>query len=110
MDKEKKEKIALFRLGVISRLLWEKKEERQQDVLLREMTSTPWESPFSGRPLLSLPSTRSRHRFPRHLPHPLHPLPTRGKGQNREMVQNPQDAVSPSPASHPLFIPPQRTL
>ena len=52
MDKEKKEKIALFRFGVISRLLWIKGEERQQEVLLREITSTAWEIPFSRRTVL----------------------------------------------------------
>ena len=40
MDKEKKEKIALFRFGVISRLLWVKEDERQQEALVREITST----------------------------------------------------------------------
>ena len=52
MDKEKKEKIALFRFGVISRLLWVKEDERQQEALLREMTSTAWEIPFSRRTVL----------------------------------------------------------
>jgi transposase InsO family protein len=52
MDKEKKEKIALFRFGVISRLLWVKKEDRRQEALLREITSMPWEIPFSGRTVL----------------------------------------------------------
>ena len=52
MDKEKKEKIALFRFGVISRLLWVKEDERQQEALVREITSTAWEIPFSGRTLL----------------------------------------------------------
>src|SRR4030043_1120786 len=49
MDKEKKEKIALFRFGVISRLLWVKEDERQKEALLREITSVSWEIPFSGR-------------------------------------------------------------
>src|SRR3989337_34633 len=52
MDKEKKEKIALFRFGVISRLLWVKEDERQQEALLREILSTPWEIPFSRRTVL----------------------------------------------------------
>jgi hypothetical protein len=52
MDKEKREKIALFRFGVISRLLWTKEDERQQEALLREITSTTWEIPFSGRTAL----------------------------------------------------------
>src|SRR3989304_10295558 len=52
MNKEKKEKIALFRFGVISRLLWVKEDERQQEVLLREITSTAWEIPFSNRTAL----------------------------------------------------------
>ena len=52
MDKEKKEKIALFRFGVISRLLWVKEDERQQEALLREMTSRAWELPFSNRTAL----------------------------------------------------------
>jgi hypothetical protein len=52
MDKEKKEKIALFRFGVISRLLWIKEDERQQEVLLREIISTAWEIPFSNRTAL----------------------------------------------------------
>jgi putative transposase len=52
MDQEKKEKIALFRFGVISRLLWVKEEERQQEALLREITSTAWEIPFSNRTAL----------------------------------------------------------
>ena len=52
MDKEKKEKIALFRFGVISRLLWVKEDERQQEALLREITSTAWEIPFSNRTAL----------------------------------------------------------
>ena len=52
MDQEKKEKIALFRFGVISRLLWIKGQERQQDALLREMTSKAWEIPFSNRTAL----------------------------------------------------------
>ncbi len=52
MDQQKREKIALFRFGVISRLLWVKKDERQQEVLLREMTSRTWEIPFSSRTAL----------------------------------------------------------
>ena len=52
MDKEKKEKIALFRFGVISRLLWIKEDERQQEALLREITSRAWELPFSSRTVL----------------------------------------------------------
>ena len=52
MDKEKKEKIALFRFSVISRLLWVKEDERQQEALLREITSTAWEIPFSNRTAL----------------------------------------------------------
>src|SRR4030043_834507 len=52
MDKEKKEKVALFRFGVISRLLWVKEDERQQEALLREITSTAWEIPFSRRTVL----------------------------------------------------------
>src|SRR4030042_395332 len=52
MDKERKEKIALFRFGVISRLLWVKEDERQQEALVRQITSTPWEIPFSGRTVL----------------------------------------------------------
>ena len=54
MDKEKKEKIALFRFGVISRLLWVKEDERQQEALLREMTSRAWELPFSNRTALTI--------------------------------------------------------
>ena len=46
MDKEKKEKIALFRFGVISRLLWIKEDERQQEALLREITSTSLGAPL----------------------------------------------------------------
>ena len=38
MDKEKKEKIALFRFGVISRLLWVKEDERQQEAFPRLLT------------------------------------------------------------------------
>src|SRR3990170_6541733 len=49
MDKEKKEKMALFRFGVISRLLWVKEDDRQKEALLREITSTAWEIPFSRR-------------------------------------------------------------
>jgi len=52
MNQEKKEKIALFRFGVISRLLWVKEDERQQEALLREITATPWEIPFSSRTAL----------------------------------------------------------
>jgi len=52
MDKEKKEKIALFRFGVISRLLWVKEDERRQEALLREIISTAWEIPFSKRTAL----------------------------------------------------------
>ena len=52
MGPEKKEKIALFRFGVISRLLWLKEDERQQEVLLREITFTSWQIPFSNRTLL----------------------------------------------------------
>jgi len=52
MDKEKREKIALFRFGVISRLLWVKEDERQKEALLREITSTTWEIPFSRRTAL----------------------------------------------------------
>jgi transposase InsO family protein len=52
MDKEKKEKIALFRFGVISRLLWVKEDERQQEALLREIISNAWEIPFSNRTAL----------------------------------------------------------
>jgi len=49
MDKDKREKIALLRFGVISRLLWVKEDERQQEALLREITYTAWEIPFSKR-------------------------------------------------------------
>jgi transposase InsO family protein len=52
MDQEKKQKIALFRFGVISRLLWVKEEERQREALLREITSMAWEIPFSSRTAL----------------------------------------------------------
>src|SRR3989304_9970187 len=52
MDKEKKEKSAVFRFGGISRLLWVKEDERQQEALLREMTSRAWELPFSNRTAL----------------------------------------------------------
>ena len=52
MDKEKREKVALFRFGVISRLLWVKEDERQKEALLREITSTTWEIPFSRRTAL----------------------------------------------------------
>src|SRR4030042_2838601 len=52
MDKEKKEKIALFRFGVISRLFWIKEDERQQEALLREIISRAWEIPFSNRTAL----------------------------------------------------------
>src|SRR4030066_1118586 len=52
MDKEKKEKIVLFRFGVISRLLWVKEDQRQQEALLRDITSTAWEIPFSNRTAL----------------------------------------------------------
>ena len=52
MDKDKREKVALFRFGVISRLLWVKEDERRQEALLREITSTAWEIPFSKRTAL----------------------------------------------------------
>jgi transposase InsO family protein len=52
MDQEKKQKIALFRFGVISRLLWLKEDERQKEALLREITSRAWEIPFSHRTAL----------------------------------------------------------
>jgi len=52
MEKEKKEKIALFRFGVISGLLWVKEDERQKEALLREITSRTWEIPFSSRTAL----------------------------------------------------------
>jgi len=52
MDKDKREKVALFRFGVISRLLWVKEDERRQEALLREITSMAWEIPFSKRTAL----------------------------------------------------------
>src|SRR4030043_2442691 len=52
MDKEKKEKVWLCRFGVNSRLHGVKEEERQQEALLREITSTAWEIPFSKRTVL----------------------------------------------------------
>ena len=97
MDKEKKEKVAMFRFGVISRLLWVKEEERQQEALLREITSKAWEIPFSNRTALGRstvlewlkkyrdsgdrleslePQTRSPRRLPRR--RALSPLPARG--------------------------------
>ncbi len=50
MDKDKREKVALFRFGVISRLLWIKEDERQKEALFREIISTAWEIPFPGGP------------------------------------------------------------
>src|SRR4030042_860207 len=79
MDKEKKEKIALFRFGVISRLLWVKEDERQKEALLREITSVSWEIPFSGRTGLGGSATKaSASRLPCLRSESLPALPTAG--------------------------------
>jgi putative transposase len=54
VDQKKKEKIAVFRFGVISRLVALKKTERgQKKTLIRDITSRQWDIPFSGRSYIS---------------------------------------------------------
>lgn len=50
MDREKKERIALFRFGIIAPLISIKKTEKgERERRIRQMTQTEWDIPFSGR-------------------------------------------------------------
>jgi transposase InsO family protein len=46
MPEDKKQKVAVFRYGVISRLVWQK---GKKEPLIREITSAQWEIPYCGR-------------------------------------------------------------
>jgi len=53
MEQEKKEKIALFRFGIIAALTALKKTEKgERERRLREITQTEWDIPYSGRSFL----------------------------------------------------------
>jgi putative transposase len=50
MEREKKERIALFRFGIIAPLISIKKTEKgERERRIREITQTEWDIPFSGR-------------------------------------------------------------
>ena len=54
MDQEKKEKIAVFRFGVIGQMTGLKDTERGlKETILKDITSRQWDIPFSGRSYIS---------------------------------------------------------
>ena len=54
MDQEKKEKIAVFRFGVIGQMVGLKETERGlKETILKDITSRQWDIPFSGRSYIS---------------------------------------------------------
>src|SRR3989337_4482674 len=98
MDKEKKEKIALFRFGVISRLLWVDEDERQEEGLLREMTSRAWERPFSNRTALGRSTVLEwlkKYRDSGDRIESLEPQQRSDKGKARSLDEEPEQGVVP---------------
>lgn len=59
MEEDKKQKIALFRFGVISGILNVKETDRcKQEELIREIASKQWDIPYSGRSYIGRSTVR----------------------------------------------------
>jgi transposase InsO family protein len=96
MNQEKREKIALFRFGVISRLLWGKEDERQQEAFLREITATAWEIPFSKRSALGRSTVLDwlkKYRDSGNKIESLEPQPRSDKGKARSLDEETEQTL-----------------
>ncbi len=113
MKKAKKEKVALFRYGVIAPLVNLRETQRgQMEAIIKEITSKQWEIPFSKRSYIGRSTVLewlSRYRQSGHIIDSLFPKDREDKGKARCMCEETEMALvnlkktNPS-ASLPVLI------